>query len=396
MGHHESTRSVLVPLPPVHWGGLQAFAANLSAGLREAGWRWTVVVPPEATEVQQRLCEAGVDVLSLPLARFRRKPMLTLKALASLPGNIRSLAKRPEAAEASIVQAVGAHHFHGAMLAAKLRKPLVWQIHSSILPRAARKTVAPIISRRADAIMTNGRAVAKAFWGKESLGTGHFVFYAPVDTNVYAPNPQARAAARHELGCSEDDVVVGTVGNRVWQKNHRFLVDAAVELAHLYPRLRFLVLGAPFEQYSKEYAETVERPAAKLNESRPDYIRFINPGNQVGYWLHALDIFALTSHAEGVPIALCEAMSAGKPVVSVNVGSIAEIVDEGRTGFLYRREDLRTLTNRVEKLFQNRCLRESAGVAGRKRIIEEFSLRRVVEAHARAYEGAIAAFRERH
>jgi len=388
-------RSVLVPLPPVHWGGLQAFAANLNSGLRDAGWRWRVIVPPEATEVRERLCDAGVDVLALPLVRFRRKPMLTLKALASLPGNIRSLANQPEAVEASVVQAVGAHHFHGALLAKKLHKPLVWQIHSNILPRGARKIVAPIIFRRAHTIMTNGRAVARAFWGKEDLGARHFVFYAPVDTNKFAPNPQARIAARRELRCGEDAVIVGTVGNRVWQKNHRFLIDAAFELAPLYPKLRFLILGAEFDQYRSEYAETVERPAARLNESRSDYIRFINPGNRVDYWLHALDVFTLTSHAEGIPIALCEAMSAGKPVASVNVGSISEIVDEGRTGYLCEPGELATFANRIEILFHNRSLRDSMGAAGRNRLLRQFSLEQVVAAHTEAYEEAIAAFEKR-
>jgi glycosyltransferase involved in cell wall biosynthesis len=388
-------RSVLVPLPPVQWGGLQTFAANLSAGLKQAGWRWTVVIPPEAPEIQQRLREAGVEVVSAPLLRFRRSPLLTLKALTGMAGNVQSLSALEQVRQASLVQAVGAHHFHGPMLAKKLGKPLVWQIHSSILPAPIRKLVAPCITRHADAIMTNGLAVANDFWSKERLAPPHFVFYAPVDTERYAPNPEARAAARRELGYEDDTVVVGTVGNQVWQKNHALLVAVAGEVAPLYPKLRFLVLGAEHDAYHAEYEATVKQPAAILNQQFPGYIRFLDPGREVHCWVHALDVFTLTSQAEGVPIALFEAMSAEKAVVSTRAGSIAEVVEEGCSGFVCERGDGGALAARLRELAQNHSLRANMGKAGRRRILEKFSLRQVVEAHVNAYEAAIEAHARR-
>jgi glycosyltransferase involved in cell wall biosynthesis len=385
-------RSVLVPLPPVQWGGLQTFAANLNPGLRKAGWRWTVIVPPEAPEIRQRLQDAGVEVVSSPLLRFRRSPILTMRAIAGLAHNVRALSNLPEAGRATLVQAVGAHHLHGSMLASRLQKPLVWQIHSSILPAPFRKVMAPVIAARADVVMTNGRTVARQFWGKESLGDSHIVFYAPVDTSKYAPNGEVRAAARLALGCGDETVIVGTTGNRVWQKNHSFLVDTARRLSSHYPKVRFLIMGAAHEAYRREYQETVEKPAEILNQQYPGYIRFLDPGSQVDRWLQTLDVFTLTSHAEGVPIALFEAMCAEKPVISARVGSIAEIVDEGRTGFLYNGGDQGELIERIKKLVLDPALRQSMGQAGRKRIVEEFSLERVIDAHVCAYETATAAY----
>jgi len=388
-------RSVLVPLPAVQWGGLQTFAVNLSAGLKRAGWRWTVVVPSGAAEVQRRLRQSGVEVVSAPLLRFRRSPWLTLRTVMGLAGNVRLLANLPEAGHATVIQAVGAHHFHGPLLARKLQKPLVWQVHSSILPPNLRRLVSPIISARANAIMTNGRAVAKAFWRKESLGPNHFVFYAPVDTDKYAPSQETRATARRALNCDHETVMIGTVGNYVWQKNHGFLVEAAGQLSPLYPKVRFLIIGAVHEEYRKRYEETVKRPAAILNQQFPEYIRFLDPGNQVAHWLQALDIFALTSHAEGVPIALFEAMCATKPVVSANVGSISEIIAERQTGFLYEPGDLSTFAARLGTLLESRLSRESMGQAGRRRVLDHFSIQSIVQAHVSAYETAIATYAAR-
>jgi glycosyltransferase involved in cell wall biosynthesis len=386
-------RSVAVPLPPTDWGGLQAFAANLNRGLREAGWRWVVVVPPEALDVVQRLMEAEVDVLTSPLARFRRSPTLTAKSLFRMSHDVRALAATPELVNASIVQAVGAHHPHGAMLATRLHKPLVWQLHSNVIPALARRVVAPLISRRSDAIMTNGLEVAKAFWGSNTAKWPNLsVFYAPVDAARFAPAESVRREGRRDLGVADDEVVVGTLGNCVWQKNHEFLIKAAKEMAHLYPTLRFLILGESSQSYESDYERTVKHPVKILNRLYPDFVRIVKPGREVERWLQVLDVFALTSRAEGVPIALFEAMSAAKPVVSVRVGSISEVVEQGTTGFLTEPGDLTNYVERLTTLILNCDLRKAMGDAGRRRILSQFSIKRVVEAHIAAYEMALTRF----
>jgi glycosyltransferase involved in cell wall biosynthesis len=357
--------------------------------LRSAGWRWLTVVPEGATLVQEGLRDSGVDVIAASLPRFRRSLIKTASSLLQLPSELAKLAAMDEVQSVDIVQAVGGHHPHGALLAAKLRKPLVWQLHSSIMPYLARRIVAPIIDSRSDAIMTNGRKVAAAFWGRENIGPDHFVFYAPVDIAKFRPDPEARAAARAALGYGEDSVVVGTVGNRVWQKNHELLVGVAAKLAGRLPNLKFCVLGAPSDSYRAPYAEKVEAPAAALNIKYPGYFQFVAPGSRVDHWIHALDIFTFTSHAEGVPIALFEAMCAAKPVVSVRVGSIDEIVLEGETGLLCPAGDGNALGQAYLKLAENEEMRRTFGVASSARIRQSFSIESVVSAHVDAYERAL-------
>ena len=165
----------------------------------------------------------------------------------------------PRLPPVALVQAVGAHHPHGAMLARRLSKPLVWQIHSSILlPKTARRIAAPLIAGRAQAVMTNGETVAKAFWPRQESRPDCFVFYAPTDPDRFAPNERVRAEVRRELAIGEDTVIVGTVGNRVWQKNHEFLIRVAESLRSLYPRLRFLIAGEVSDSYRKDYRRLVE------------------------------------------------------------------------------------------------------------------------------------------
>jgi glycosyltransferase involved in cell wall biosynthesis len=379
----------------VQWGGLHAFAASLNAGLRSAGWRWTVIIPPDVPEVQQRLRNAGVEVVSAPLLRFRRSPLKNIQTLTGMAENIRSLALLTQVQQATLIQAVGAHHLHGAMLASKLCKPLVWQLHSSILPRPLRQIAAPFIAARAHATMANGHAVARAFWPDASTAKNRFLFYAPVDTERFRPNADARAAARASLRYEEETLVVGTLGNRVWQKNHSMLIDVARRLTPHYPRVRFLILGERHPGFSREYARHVEKPAALLNRQFADYIRFLYPGDRVSHWLQALDIFTLTSHAEGVPIALAEAMSSAKPVVSTRVGSVEEIVEDGITGLLSPRSDAATFARRLSTLIEDAICRRRMGSAARERILTGFTLQSVVSTHLSAYETALAAFEEK-
>jgi glycosyltransferase involved in cell wall biosynthesis len=97
------------------------------------------------------------------------------------------------------------------------------------------------------------------------------------------------------------------------------------------------------------------------------------------------DIFTLPSHAEGQPIAILEAMSASLPIISTRVGSIAEVVEEGKIGYLIMPGDLTGLKNRILTLARNPELRVSMGKAGRLRIDERHDIKCLFEATARLY-----------
>ena len=65
------------------------------------------------------------------------------------------------------------------------------------------------------------------------------------------------------------------------------------------------------------------------------------------------DIFILSSHYEGMPYSLLEAMSMGIPAVGTDVIGIKDLIVHGQTGFLVREEDHEDLANAVIKLIEN-------------------------------------------
>ncbi len=92
----------------------------------------------------------------------------------------------------------------------------------------------------------------------------------------------------------------------------------------------------------------------------------------------AADFFILPSTSEGLSNALLEAMSSGLAVLASRVGGTAQTVDDGKTGVLFDRDDESALKAAVSRLTSEPGLPVKLGSAARARVIERYSLERVV------------------
>jgi len=95
--------------------------------------------------------------------------------------------------------------------------------------------------------------------------------------------------------------------------------------------------------------------------------------------LAAADCLVLPSYAEGLPIAILEAMAHGIPVIATTVGAIPEVITDGEQGFLIEPGDVQALTECMLKLSNDPELRKTMGLAARRRVEEEFSIDTMVE-----------------
>jgi glycosyltransferase involved in cell wall biosynthesis len=114
-------------------------------------------------------------------------------------------------------------------------------------------------------------------------------------------------------------------------------------------------------------------------------VRFFGELPQVADVLAALDLFVLPSRHEGLGVAVLEAMAAGIPIVASAVGGLPEAVDEGRTGLLVPPEDPRALGAAIAELAGDVDRARRMGVAGRARVLAEFSMERMAEAYEALY-----------
>jgi glycosyltransferase involved in cell wall biosynthesis len=91
------------------------------------------------------------------------------------------------------------------------------------------------------------------------------------------------------------------------------------------------------------------------------------PVEEIWAWNHVL---VMPSRAEGLPLAIVEAMLCARPVVATDVAGNSEVVEDGITGFLADAPTARSVGNAMERLWGNRAKIEAMGMAGAKKIRE--------------------------
>jgi glycosyltransferase involved in cell wall biosynthesis len=101
------------------------------------------------------------------------------------------------------------------------------------------------------------------------------------------------------------------------------------------------------------------------------------------------DIVALTSRNEGTPVALIEAMAAGRPVIATAVGGVPDIVATGRSGILVNRADVDEMAAGLMRLVADPMLRETLGRAARRDAASRFRSERLIDDVERLYQGLL-------
>jgi glycosyltransferase involved in cell wall biosynthesis len=110
-----------------------------------------------------------------------------------------------------------------------------------------------------------------------------------------------------------------------------------------------------------------------------DRVSFLGDRLDVPDLLADSQIFVLSTHYEGAPISILEAMRCGLPIIATNVNGIPEQVADGVTGLLVPHQDVDALTAAISKLVNNPDLRQQMGVAGKHKFAKEFTVEQMVE-----------------
>ncbi len=204
-----------------------------------------------------------------------------------------------------------------------------------------------------------------------------------VDLDRFAPRWPSDAL-REELGLKPRSAatrtpLVGIVAALRPEKNHALFLETARRIRRHVPEAMFLIIG---DGPQRERLEAMARELS-LQQS----VRFLGTRSDVPDVLAALDVVMLTSHMEGNPLAVLEAMAAEKPVVTTRVGSIPEAVVEGQTGYLAAPGAADELAARVVELLTDPDRAAAMGRAGREQVIARWSLARTVEGYEQLIDG---------
>ncbi len=201
-----------------------------------------------------------------------------------------------------------------------------------------------------------------------------------------AERDAARAALRSELGIPADACVVTLVARLVPIKRVDRFLEAAVRLRGL-PGVHFLIVG------DGELADDLrDSDDARKTSSVTTWagMRLDMPAVYA-----ASDVVALTSDNEGTPVSLIEAQAAGLPVVSTRVGGVASVIRDGESGYVVDAGDVDQLASMLRALIGDADARSRFGEAGRRHVMESFSIDRLMDDLDTLYRQALAAVSSR-
>ena len=180
-----------------------------------------------------------------------------------------------------------------------------------------------------------------------------------------------RGELRAELDIPRDAPLVGIVARLVPIKAHELFLAAAKMVADQFDTARFLIVG------DGERRDELERLATELGIKqsvlflgwRPDLPRIYTD----------LDVVALTSRNEGLPVALIEAQAAGRAVVATRVGGVPDLVADDVNGVLVPSGEPETLAQAIMALLRDPTRRERLGSEGRRRVVPAYNADRLLD-----------------
>ncbi len=244
---------------------------------------------------------------------------------------------------------------------------------------------------RLDAIVCNAQAVATRRMSTVGTPTNRIcVIPNGIDTDQFHPGTATSRAtsspsqladpgnpSRESLNLPDGFLFV-SVGNFRPEKDHPTLLEAirggGDDLAHA----KFVLVG------EGNLRKSIEARANELDIA--DRLVFTGAVKDVRPYLSACDAFVLTSHSEGSPRALLEAMAMGMPVVSTTAGGVVEIAEHERNALLVPTRSPEPLATAMLRVMRDEGLRKRIGAAAAKRIREHFSRKTMLDRHVELYE----------
>jgi len=223
-------------------------------------------------------------------------------------------------------------------------------------------------------VVSNSEAGRKMLMRRVGLAPGK-VIVIPNGVPLAAVIPKDKA--REILGFSGEAFLIGSVGNLRPPKGYQYLLPAFREVALKYPESRLLIAGeGPLRR-------TLERFSRRLGISRKVF--FLGFQKDLSVFYSGLDLFAMPSLWEGMPVALLEALSYGLPVIVTAVSGIPEVVSDGVEGFLSAPANPQQIAAGIMELLSNPQKRLEMGNRGRARAENEYSREIMVAAYASLY-----------
>ena len=201
-------------------------------------------------------------------------------------------------------------------------------------------------------------------------------------TDDYDPRHYPRGEFRNTYGIPSNAPLVGYVGRLSPEKGQVDLLRAAPSVLAQYPETRFALVGDGPDR------EVLEREAATLRIT--DRVVFTGHQTNVRPVYRDLDVLALTSHTEGLPNVVLEALCMETAVLATDVGGTGEIITDEATGLLVPPKEPEGIAAGLARLIGNEDFRRTLALNGKRFVHQNFNFARRVAREESLYREILA------
>ena len=273
-------------------------------------------------------------------------------------------------------------YLEGAMAATLTGTPaLVHGEHGTPSPgRWRHRWAYRLLARRTRVVITVSEALANHYREMcRGWGTVVRTIHNGVDDRHYVPAADP-SAAKANLQLSPSALVVGTVGRLVPVKAFEVLIEAMAHVVRRQPEAVLLLVGEGPER--ERLVEVAERA------NIASHVRFVGHTSAVVPYYQAMDVYVNSSHSEGISNSILEAQACGVPVVATAVGGNPEILRHaGIGGMLVPPGVPEPLGEALARILEDRRGLPERRAAARRNVVENFSLRSMIENYKNIYIG---------
>ena len=214
------------------------------------------------------------------------------------------------------------------------------------------------------------------------------LYLSPSQVHVVPNGVRVRPAGTHslraELQLESDERLLLAVGNLYPVKGHRFLIDALSSLSGRHPTLHLAIAGRG------ELANALMEQARSLGIVAR--VHLLGLRSDIPALLADADLFVMPSLSEGLPVAVLEAMFAGRAIVATDVGEVRSVL-QGDAGLVVPPADSAALAAAIDRLVEDPAEARRLGERAAARAAEAYSLDRMVERYAGIYSGLLSTAR---
>jgi glycosyltransferase involved in cell wall biosynthesis len=353
-----------------------------------------IVVLHEKGLLTKKLAYLNVQIIETSVIKVKRG-ILKLSFFLKLPFEIiqsfRTIKKELKDNKIDFVHSNATSVFIGAFYSFFYRKKHIWHVHEIIeSPKRIALLYPKIVYLLSDIVIFNSNATANHFITiYPKIKAKSKIIYNGQQRKLEVSCPEKINLIRKNVFKvkNENFIVVGLVGRISRLKGHSILLKAFDLLHKKHDNIHLVFIGSS-PKGQEFFTESLENKIKKLELTNCTIVPF-----EENIWpiYDSLDIVVVPStEPESFGLVATEAMLSKKPVIATNLGGLKEVVEDGKTGYLFENKNIEELSNKLELLINDKSLRVKMGEKGFERVNNNFSAEKYVRSFEKEYSTLIS------